>query len=140
MAGKCDSLRAAVSFIQHRKIAATVAALPKKEGIAEHASTEIKTRDGQKAIKDTPLHLFQGNFFSLTAEHMHVRFCEPKHLIIAFANAVTLPSSTDDWVARNGEESIFALLKVLLPEVGTLWNENIYNSLSKLLISEMSKA
>ena len=39
-------------------------------------------------------------------------------LAVAFANVVTVTSdNTNDWVARNGDESIFSVLQRLLPEV-----------------------
>jgi hypothetical protein len=45
---------------------------------------------------------------------------EPAELAIAFANVVTIQSGPDDWVARNGNKSIFAVLYMLLPEVAAL--------------------
>ena len=44
-------------------------------------------------------------------------FTDTKIVAAAFASAVTSPSSNHDWVARNGGDSIFALLKIILPEV-----------------------
>ncbi len=42
----------------------------------------------------------------------------PKQLALAFAAAVTVHSpSYRDWVARNGEESLFRTLHRILPEV-----------------------
>ncbi len=42
----------------------------------------------------------------------------PIHLAAAFACAVTAPSSNHvDWVARNGEESLFQAINRVLPEV-----------------------
>ena len=42
----------------------------------------------------------------------------PMELAVAFANVVTVTSdNTNDWVARNGDESIFSVLQRLLPEV-----------------------
>ena len=41
----------------------------------------------------------------------------PKKLAAALACSVTVPSSDDDWVARKGNDSLFALLQTLLPEV-----------------------
>ena len=41
-----------------------------------------------------------------------------KHLAAAFACAVTVPSSKCvDWVARNGDESLFQAFYRILPEV-----------------------
>jgi hypothetical protein len=42
----------------------------------------------------------------------------PKHFAASFACAVTVPSSSHtDWVARNGEESLFEALQIISPEV-----------------------
>jgi hypothetical protein len=42
----------------------------------------------------------------------------PADLAIAFANVVTYESANaDDWVARNGDRSIFSALRLVLPEV-----------------------
>jgi hypothetical protein len=44
--------------------------------------------------------------------------CNPAELAAAFAKVVTAPSdSPDDWVARNGDKSIFSALRTVLPEV-----------------------
>ena len=38
--------------------------------------------------------------------------------VVAFANVATAVSEkTDDWVARNGDKSIFSVLRTILPEV-----------------------
>ncbi len=42
----------------------------------------------------------------------------PIHIAVAFACAVTTPSTkSDDWVARNGDESLFQAFNSVLPEV-----------------------
>ncbi len=42
----------------------------------------------------------------------------PAELAAAFANVVTTPSEApDDWVARNGDKSIFTAFRIVLPEV-----------------------
>ncbi len=42
----------------------------------------------------------------------------PVELAIAFAKVVTQESdNTEDWVARNGDRSIFSALRLVLPEV-----------------------
>jgi hypothetical protein len=46
----------------------------------------------------------------------------PKDLAAEFACAVTVYSANQsDWVARNGEESIYRTLRRVLPEVGNLF-------------------
>ena len=44
-------------------------------------------------------------------------FKDPKQLAISFASAATASSSKNDWVARNGQDSLFAVFQALLPEV-----------------------
>ena len=45
----------------------------------------------------------------------------PVHLAAAFACAVTVPTSNHmDWVARNGDESLFHAFNLVLPEVAIL--------------------
>ncbi len=42
----------------------------------------------------------------------------PTDFVIAFANVTTTVSeNTDDWVARNGDKSVFSVLRLILPEV-----------------------
>ena len=42
----------------------------------------------------------------------------PAELAAAFANVVTTPSEmAHDWVARNGDKSIFTAFRIVLPEV-----------------------
>jgi hypothetical protein len=42
----------------------------------------------------------------------------PAKIAVSFANVVTTPSDTpDDWVARNGDKSIFSAFRNILPEV-----------------------
>ncbi len=42
----------------------------------------------------------------------------PAELAVAFAKVVTVPSDVqDDWVARNGDKSIFSALRNILPEL-----------------------
>jgi hypothetical protein len=43
---------------------------------------------------------------------------KPAEIAVFFANVVTTPSA-DDWVARNGEQSIFSAFRSVLPEVIT---------------------
>jgi hypothetical protein len=38
-------------------------------------------------------------------------------LAARFASMVTVPASENEWVARNGDESLFKVLRQLLPEV-----------------------
>ena len=46
-------------------------------------------------------------------------FENPKEVAAEFACAVTVPSSNQsDWVARNGNESLFRTLRRMIPEVG----------------------
>jgi hypothetical protein len=45
------------------------------------------------------------------------QFQSPKQVAAAIACSVTVPSTEMSWVARNGNESLFALLEYLLPEV-----------------------
>ena len=40
-----------------------------------------------------------------------------KELAIAFVSAVTESSGPHDWIAKNGNDSVFALLQRLHPEV-----------------------
>ena len=42
----------------------------------------------------------------------------PAEFAIAFANlATTVSEKADDWVARNGNQGIFAVLLMIMPEV-----------------------
>jgi hypothetical protein len=44
----------------------------------------------------------------------------PADIAVFFANVVTTPSDIpDDWVARNGDNSIFSAFRNVLPEVRT---------------------
>ncbi len=44
----------------------------------------------------------------------------PAEIAVLFANVVTTPSDMpDDWVARNGDKSIFSAFRSVLPEVRT---------------------
>ncbi len=44
----------------------------------------------------------------------------PAELAASFAKVVTTPSDMpDDWVARNGDKSIFSAFRNVLPEVST---------------------
>jgi hypothetical protein len=44
----------------------------------------------------------------------------PAEIAVFFANVVTTPSDVpDDWVARNGDKSIFSAFRSVLPEVIT---------------------
>jgi hypothetical protein len=46
-------------------------------------------------------------------------FDNPKEFAAEFAHAVTVPSTNEsDWVARNGNESLFRTLQHIIPEVG----------------------
>jgi hypothetical protein len=45
------------------------------------------------------------------------RFNQPKELSAAFARCVTVPSDDNDWVARNGKDSIFDLFQKVFPQV-----------------------
>ena len=52
-----------------------------------------------------------------------VRVENPKMLAAVFACTVTVPSTNQmDWVARNGAESIFETLRLILPEVCKIFN------------------
>jgi hypothetical protein len=47
---------------------------------------------------------------------------DPSELAISFANVVTQVSDyTDNWVARNGDKSIFSVLRLVLPEVSQVY-------------------
>jgi hypothetical protein len=50
-----------------------------------------------------------------TATRMYVQ--NVKQTAAALACSATLPAPDIKWIARNGSESIFALIKLLLPEV-----------------------
>ena len=42
----------------------------------------------------------------------------PRDFSVAFANlATTVSEKADDWVARNGNQSIFSVLLIIMPEV-----------------------
>ncbi len=50
-----------------------------------------------------------------TSEFLPVK---PAEIAVAFAKVVTVPSDLqDDWVARNGDKSIFSALRDVLPEL-----------------------
>ena len=54
-----------------------------------------------------------------------VLVADPVELARAFANTVTIPSdSPNDFVARNGDQSIFSVLWSILPEV--TWIRSFY--------------
>ena len=58
----------------------------------------------------------------------------PIHLAAAFACAVTVPSSNHvDWVARNGEESLFHAINRVLPEVSFSLTAIIYYGIVETL-------
>jgi hypothetical protein len=42
---------------------------------------------------------------------------DPKQLAAEFALAVTVQASEVDWIAKNGEESLFSTLRRIYPEV-----------------------
>ena len=47
-----------------------------------------------------------------------LRINNPAEIAVFFANVVTTPSDMpDDWVARNGNKSIFSAFRSVLPEV-----------------------
>jgi hypothetical protein len=54
-----------------------------------------------------------------TSEDMQkcIRFKSPKQVAAAVACSVTAPASEYHWLARNGDESLFALIGCILPEV-----------------------
>ena len=47
----------------------------------------------------------------------HALVDNPKQLAAMFASMVTVPGSENDWIARNGDESLFKVLERMLPEV-----------------------
>ena len=55
----------------------------------------------------------------------HLPFKDPKPFAVAFASVVTSPSSKHKWIAKNGGDSIFVLLKTILPEVDTYTTETM---------------
>ena len=57
---------------------------------------------------------------SASVQHLDKRHCHDsgRQFAMAFACAVTRASEKEsDWIAKNGDESIFALLSRLVPEV-----------------------
>ena len=42
---------------------------------------------------------------------------DPKQLAAMFASMVTVPASENEWIARNGDESLFKVLQQIVPEV-----------------------
>jgi hypothetical protein len=46
-----------------------------------------------------------------------IRVKSPKQVAAAVACSVTAPASEYHWLARNGDESLFALIRCILPEV-----------------------
>ncbi len=42
---------------------------------------------------------------------------DPKGLATMFASMVTAPASEDEWIARNGDMSLFKVLEQMMPEV-----------------------
>ena len=48
----------------------------------------------------------------------HFSFGDLKQFAVAFASVVTTSASSHDWVARNGDDSLYALMKFILPQVG----------------------
>ena len=62
----------------------------------------------------------------------------PKELAAEFACAVTEHSTNEaDWVARNGDESLFRTLQRMLPEVCTMFNRfrNTYASFAQTMLN-----
>ncbi len=52
---------------------------------------------------------------------MQLPVVDTKELAAIFANVVTTPSPhADDWVARNGDESLFSVLHRILPSVSII--------------------
>jgi hypothetical protein len=47
----------------------------------------------------------------------HVVVDNPKQLAAMFASMVTVPASENEWIARNGDESLFKVLQQMMPEV-----------------------
>ncbi len=42
---------------------------------------------------------------------------DPMQLAVMFASMVTTPASENEWIARNGDESLFKVLQKMMPEV-----------------------
>jgi hypothetical protein len=42
---------------------------------------------------------------------------DPMQLAVMFASMVTAPASVNEWIARNGDESLFKVLQDMMPEV-----------------------
>jgi hypothetical protein len=87
----------------------------------------LKCAYNQKLLNHLKLCIY--NREMIEAHQKPIHYCKPSppgaHLIdnpaelaAAFANVVTTPSEApDDWVARNGDKSIFTAFRIVLPEV-----------------------
>jgi hypothetical protein len=72
------------------------------------------------------MHFTQSNLDTAGIVHMSRRtqraliIDNPAEIAVFFAKVVTTPSDMpDDWVARNGDKSIFSAFRNVLPEVST---------------------
>ena len=87
---------------------------------------------GSRKIQATPLDGMAEDNDSATAssavaskrlKRSHALVDDPKQtkqLAAMFATMVTVPASENDWIARNGDESLFKVLEKMLPEVRSI--------------------
>ena len=55
---------------------------------------------------------------------------DPKQLAAMFASMVTVPASENEWIARNGDESLFKVLQQMMPEVRYISSPQTYQNIA----------